>query len=489
MFESSELDSVTVVELANGLSDGRWTSAGLVETYLGRINHIDGAFGAIRCVVDDCLEQAAASDDTRRTHGRRSLLEGIPVIVKDNIDVGGVATTGGSLALEHSVPERDAPLVRRIRDAGAIVLAKANLSELANFLTEDMPSGYSSIGGQVLNPYDTAMTPSGSSSGSASAVALGLAPLAIGSETDGSITSPCEHQSLVGIKPTLGLVSRTGMLPISPSQDTAGPITKSVHDGALLLAAIAGADTDDPATWGAAEAAAALATLALDPTALVGTRIGVIRDCSEEEDGRDDRQACHNTAIEALRGAGAQLVDVTLPALEHDDEFAVLHYEFEPAVDRYLAAVGPMASRRSLAEIRQWNLDHADVALKFGQTHVDQAVAIDHDAEFSAYRDARARDRDSVEAAFETAMGDRLEALVFPGTEGASWAARAGWPSVVLPAGYRSANRRPVGVLLVSRAWSDARLLSLAFAFERAHPVRRPPWEINPAAFRRFSSG
>ncbi len=485
MFEPDELDDLPLAAWAEGLAAGRWTSRALVERSLSRIEALDAHFGAIRCVIPDCLERADASDAERSSGAVRGPLAGIPVVVKDNIDVAGVPTTAGALALEHSVPSRDAPLVERLREAGALIVAKANLSEMANFLTERMPSGYSSLGGQVLNPYDTSRTPGGSSSGSATAVALGIAPLAVGTETDGSIINPSECQSLVGMKPTLGLVSRVGIVPIAPSQDTAGPMARSAADAALLLGAMAGPDPDDPATvdavWSADELAGPLAR-----DALGGARLGVV---GAFPDGyREGRRACHATALEALRSAGAELVEVTVPKSEEEDELVVLHHEFAPALDRYLAAIGEGAPVRTLAELRDWNAAHGDVALKFGQVHVERALAIDHRAADAEYREARQRDLLSVGAILEEALGDRLEALVFPGYHHCGLAARSGWPSVVVPAGYSAATRRPVGLMIVARPWSDARLLSLAHAFERAHPVRRPPWAINPAEFRRFEA-
>ena len=481
-----DLASVTVAELRALLETGTMTSQALVEAHLAQINRFDPAFGAIRCLATDVLDQAAQSDRIRRERGSRSPIEGIPVLVKDNIDVAGLPTTAGALALEHNAPAVDAPIVAAMRAAGAVILGKTNLSELANFLTEDMPSGYSSLGGQVLNPYDTAITPSGSSSGSATAVALGLAPLTIGTETDGSITSPADHQSIVGMKPTLGMVSRTGILPIAPSQDTAGPMTRTVADAALLLAAIAGPDPADPATASAAAAAGELRDLVLDEQALRGARIGVVRQQPEPDEKPDpSRDKCHAAALAALREAGAQLVDVDLPACDREDELAVLHYEFAPSVDRYFAAI-PHTPMRSLADIQAWNNAHAGAALKFRQVHVDTAVAIDHDRERDAYQQTRARDLRFATDNLLQALGDTLECLVFPGASGCSWAARAGWPSIVLPAGYGADNRRPVGMMLVSRPWTDGRLLQLAYALETAHPVRRTPFEINPAVFRRL---
>jgi amidase len=485
-----DLTTVTVAELAAALADGGLTSRALVQAYLDRIGEIDATYRSVRCLAPDALAQADASDAVRRSAGPRSPLEGIPVLIKDNIDVAGLPTTGGALALERSFPTRDAHLVIRLRDAGAVILGKTNLSELANFLTEDMPSGYSSLGGQVLNAYDTALTPSGSSSGSATAVALGLAPLAVGTETDGSITSPAEHQSLVGCKPTVGRVSRHGILPIAISQDTAGPMARTVADAAALLRVLSGPDDHDPATHRlaaldpAALDPAALDPAALDPVALAGARLGVVPADPPGPGDDQGRPGRYEAALEALRGAGAELVDVTLPTPTRDDELAVLHHEFGSGMDRYLGALGPDAPVRSLAELHGWNLRHASDALKFGQRHVDIALAVDHEADHDRYVETRARDLAAATDALGAALDGDLEALVFPGVEGCSWAARAGWPSVVVPAGYSLRSRRPVGVMLVTRPWSESRLLSLAHAFEQATRWRRPPAEIDPAMFR-----
>ncbi|GAC1592336.1 MAG: amidase family protein [Acidimicrobiales bacterium] len=479
---SIHLDTATVVEMAAALASGEVTSRALVLAHLERIETMDPFFNSIRCVAPDALDQADRSDSVRRRKTARSPLEGVPVLIKDNIDVAGLATTGGALALEHSVPLRDAHVVARLREAGAVILGKTNLSELANFLTEGMPSGYSSLGGQVLNPYDTALTPSGSSSGSGAAVALGLAPLAVGTETDGSITSPADHQSLVGCKPTLGLVSRTGVLPIAESQDTPGPMARTVADAAALLSVLAGQDPDDPSTAGAEFGA-----VDLQGSALMGARMGVVRSKSDvPTTAVQSHTTCHEAALGALGNAGATLEDVELPTSDRDVEMFVLRYEFAPGVDRYLARLGPKAPARSLADLQAWNNQHPASALKFGQSHVDVALAIDHDVERDAYLVAQSRNRADATEILEGGLGQDREILVFPGSSGCSLAARAGWPSVVVPAGYALPGRRPIGVMLVSRPGTDARLLSAAHSLERALPARRPPSDVNPAAFRRF---
>ena len=417
----------------------------------------------------------------RQDDGPCSALEGVPVVVKDNIDVKGSPTTVGALGLSVSVPTRDAHLVQRLREAGAVILAKANLSELANFLTDNMPSGYSSIGGQVLNPYDLALTPSGSSSGSAVAVAMGMAAGAVGTETDGSIISPAVNQSLVGMKPTLGLVSRDGIVPIAPSQDTAGPMALTVADARILLAAMAGPDPNDPASSGAEEVAARLWSAVPDPASLGRARFVVADLRTGDGNQPTERRTVSGEVVRALEGAGASIRHVQMTLQDQTDELFVLHYEFAPAMDRYLAGMGDTPVR-TLAQLAEWNRSHADKALKYGQTHVDQALQIDHPAARERYEETRRRDQGAAINALEDALGD-ADALVFRGDEGATWAARAGWPSICIPIGYSSRSRRPLGLTLVGRAWSDSLLLSLAAGVESACGHRASPVEINPAVF------
>lgn len=472
----------TLVDMGRGMARGEFTSHQLVADHLARIERYDGLLGAIRYVLPDALEQADASDRHRRDDGSRSPLEGVPVAIKDNIDVAGAPTTAGALALAGSVPARDAHLVERLRDAGAVILAKANLSELANFLTDNMPSGYSSLGGQVLNPYDLALTPSGSSSGSAVAVAMEMAAVAVGTETDGSIISPSVHQSLVGMKPTLGLVSRRGIVPIAPSQDSAGPMARTVDDARILLAAIAGSDPDEPASSEADEVARTLRSVVPDPASLGGVRLVAV---DTRSDGNRQPREFHSVApglLEALGGAGASIIHAEMTVESQDDELFVLHYEFAPAVDAYLRGLGADAPIRSLAQLRDWNRDHPDRALKYGQAHVERALEIEHQELRGRYEETRLRDQRAATTALEEAIGE-AEALVFRGDEGATWAARAGWPSISIPVGYSPRSRRPLGVTLVGRARSDASLLSTAAGVEAACGRRAAPAEINPAVF------
>jgi amidase len=465
-----DLETAGVADVAAAMAAGALSSEALVAGYLARIDALDRrgpAVNAIRVLAADTLDRAGELDAERRAGRVRGPLHGVPVLVKDNIDVAGLPTTGGALALEHSVPDRDADLVARLREAGAVVLGKTNLTELANFMAEQMPSGYSSLGGQVLNPYDVSLTPCGSSSGSGAAAALGLATLTIGTETDGSIICPSGAQSLVGLKPTLGAVPGRGILPISSSQDCAGPMCRTVEDAAALFAALTGGTSQ-------------LATNA-QPRSLADVRVAV-PETSEPLDPSD--QELYDAALQVLRDLGA--TTVTVPALAETEETVVLHYEFARDVDAYLAALPDGAPVRTLAELARWNEEHARAALKYGQAHVLTAIAIDHEADRVSYEAARARDRavageHGIDA---TLRATGATAIVTPSWHGAGIAARAGYPSLIVPAGYRRSGRKPFGVTFLGGSGTEWLLLGLGFAYEQAAKARRPVSEINPSLLR-----
>ena len=420
------------------MASGSTTSVGLVGAYLERIERLNPLVNAVRCLLPDAEERAAALDAERREGRVRGPLHGVPVLVKDNIDVAGIPTTAGALALEHSVPDRDADLVTRLREAGAVVIGKTNLTELANCMAENMPSGYSSLGGQVLNPYDVRYDPSGSSSGSGAAAALGLATVTVGTETDGSILSPSSNQSLVGLKPTLGLVPGRGILPIATSQDCAGPMCRTVADAAALLGVLTGE------TYGEGSG----------PDTLRGVRLAVPPLPSELH---EQEAEVFGAAQDVLRDRGAVLVEV--PALPETDELPVLLHEFARDLDAYLATWPEGAPIRTMGELVAWNDAHADQALKYGQVLLERALAVDHDGEHTAYLVQRARDlavaaEHGIDATL--ALAD-ASAIIFPGPHGCGEAARAGYPSLVVPAGYRRENRWPVGMTLVGPVAQRAR--------------------------------
>jgi amidase len=472
------LETATVADLEGSSSED------LTKAYLARIaltNTEGPSLNAVRIVNPDALRDARELDRERRRHGPRGPLHGIPALVKDNLDVAGLPTTAGSVALEGSVPGRDSAVVARLRAAGAVILGKTNLTEFANFLTNGMPSGYSSLGGQVLNPYNADATPSGSSSGSGSAAAAGLAPLTIGTETSGSIVSPSAANGIVGLRPTVGLVSRAGIVPISASQDTAGPMAKTVADAAAELQAIAGPDPEDPATAGQPDELPDYLD-ALSPDALEGVRLGVL----------DNANANYQAAIAAVRSHGAETV--VIPTPQPAQNFPqILTQEFKRDLNAYLARLPQDAPMKTLADIIAYNESHAQEALKFGQTQALASEAVDlgdpaQNAEYVANRDGgRAATRAAIDGALTRGTadpGDDLAAIMTPSGTLTGTGARAGYPQLTVPAGYDTGGRAPVNISFNGTAYSEDTLLALGYAYEQATQLRRPPSEINPSLWR-----
>ncbi|MFB7268917.1 amidase family protein [Streptomyces sp. NPDC056244] len=483
---SIDLESATVAQLDGLLDSGKISSTKLTEAYLDRIRALNSqgpSLNAIRSVNPNAMKEAAAADRMRRGKGPHSPLLGIPVVVKDNIDVAGMPTTAGSVALARSYPAKDAPIVAQFRKAGAVILGKANLTEFANYLTSGMPGGYSSLGGQVLNAYDGSQSPSGSSAGSGVAASVGLGAVTVGTETSGSILSPAYSNSVVGIKPTVGLASRTGIVPIAASQDTAGPLTRTVADAAATLTALSGKDREDPAT-----AANPLVghdfTDDLSTTALRGARIGVV--ASQVPAAGTDNRALWDAAVTALKDQGATLVDVTLDTSGHSS--TVLSYEFKRDLNAYLARLPRNAPMKSLADIIAYNTAHPTEALKFGQVNALNSQAKDlgaDSADTAAYKASRAQDLADSKDRIDAVMKDNdLTALLFANSGSAGIGAKAGYPSVSVPAGYQAANRRPFSISFLGTAWSEPTLVGYAYAYEQATKLRRPPSVINPAPYR-----
>jgi amidase len=483
--------AMEVADLQAAMAQGALDAETLVRHLLARIAALDDAGPRLDAVVEtnpDALAIARARDAERKTGTVRGPLHGIPVLLKDNIDSDdAMATTAGSLALAGHHPGRDATLVARLRDAGAVILGKTNLSEWANFRSRHSTSGWSARGGQTRNPYVLDRNPCGSSSGSAVAVAAGFAPLAVGTETDGSIVCPAAVNGVVGLKPTLGAVSRHGVIPIAHSQDTAGPIARSVQDAALLLQAMSGQDPADAATGGQPEDfAAALAPMA--PRSLAGLRLGVLRRHFGQHPGVD---AALEPVLARLSTAGATLVDVELPTHGQfgDDELQVLLFEFHHDLDAYLADT--KAPVGSLEALIAWNRAHAGTELRwFGQDIFEQAVETGPltDPAYLAAR-KRARRLAGPEGIAALLRAHDLDALLAP-TTGPAWptdlvngdhygfgsssaAAVAGYPNVTIPAGQ--VHGLPVGLSLMGAPWSDAQLLALAASVMSMGPGFQPP--------------
>jgi amidase len=489
----AEVEERSVAEWQAALTRGELTSHDLVERYLQRIESLDRSGPMLHAVLEtnpDALAIAASLDAERRAGRTRGPMHGIPVLVKDNIDTADrMHTTAGSEALVDGSPTRDAFVVERLRAAGAIVLGKTNLTEWANFRSTHASSGWSARGGQARNPYALDRTPSGSSSGSAIAVASNYCTVAVGTETDGSITSPSAACSLVGLKPTVGLVSRSGIVPISHTQDTAGPMCRSVADAAVLLGALAGADPRDAAT---AHARIRDYAAALDANGLKGARIGVARERYTGYSVQAD--AAFDHALAMMKDRGAIVVDpADIPtAGKFDDaEFEVLLYEFRPDLEHYLATRPPGMRARTLNDLIAFNRAHADVEMPYFGQELFERAAKKGPLTSKEYRSALASCRElsrtkGLDAAFAK---HRVDAIVAPtqgppslidlvngdpgGGSSTSPCAVAGYPAITVPMGY--ARGLPLGITFMGRAWSEATLLKLAYAFEQASKVRKAP--------------
>ncbi|MGA0611438.1 amidase [Caldimonas sp. KR1-144] len=485
-----------VAELAPRLADGSLKAVTLAQAYLDRIAAIDAAGPALRSVIElnpDALDIARALDQERAAKGPRGPLHGVPVLIKDNIATADrMATTAGSLALLGAKAPRDAHLVARLRAAGAVILGKTNLSEWANIRSSRSTSGWSARGGFTKHAYALDRNPSGSSSGSGTAAAASLATLTVGTETDGSITSPASVQNLVGLKPTVGLVSRDGIVPISHTQDTAGPMVRSVHDCAVLLAALAGHDPRDAATKPLAGRAPVDYLAALQgERGVKGARIGVARSFFTHHDRIDP---VIEEAIGTLRALGAVIVDpVELPSAERygEAEFEVLLTECKHGLNAWLAEFGRGAPVKTLAEVIAFNRREAAQEMAyFGQELFEQAQA-KGGLGSAAYRKALATCRREGRASLARVIArHRLDAIVAP-TGGLAWltdtvngdhygnasftapAAVAGFPHLTVPAGW--ALGLPVGLSFVGKAWSEATLLRIGHGFEQATRQRRAP--------------
>lgn len=479
------LATASIAQLQAGLSAGTFTSVELVNGYLARIEAVNYAgprLNAIRELSSDALVQAKAADAARAAGQARGQLFGIPLLIKDNVDVAGLPTTAGSVALAGSVPRGDAPLTASLRAAGAIVLGKTNLTEFANYLTGGMPAGYSSLGGQVLNAYDLSQTPSGSSAGSGVAASVALAAGTVGTETSGSIISPANANALVGIKPTVGLISRTGVIPISGTQDTAGPMTRYVGDAAAILTGLAtGADPEDPATQdGVSESFDAVDyTASLSSTALQGVRLGYLPATSSDA----NVVAAYQAGLAALRAQGATLVEVTAPV--NTTARGILDREFKRDLNAYLARLGPNAPVKTLAEVIAYNNAHSDVALKFGQTLALAAQAVDlaDPATNAAYQADRTRGLTETRAAIDNTLSANDVQAIVSNAATTGIGARAGYPSLTMPAGFAANNRRPVPITFLGTAYSEQRLIAYASDLEAATQVWRSPESLNPTAF------
>ncbi len=485
----------SIFELQKKMKSGELTALQLTELFFERIDSIDTNGPRLNSIIEMNPEAAAiaSSLDRERAAGKvRSLLHGIPILLKDNIDThDGMQTTAGSLAMEGNIASRDAFIVKQLRKAGAIILGKTNLSEWANFRGKNSISGWSSRGGLTRNPYALDRSTCGSSSGSGAAVAANLSAAAVGTETDGSVICPAQTNGIVGIKPTLGLLSRSGIIPIAHSQDTAGPMARTVADAAILLGAMTGVDERDPATNRSAKGRFSDYTKFLDLNGLKGARIGVARNMA----GTDPRIIkIFESSIDVMKQLGAVIVDpADLPNFNKfgKTESEVLYYEFKADLNKYLA--GANAKVKTMADVIKFNEENKERVLQyFGQERMLKAQE-SGGLRDKKYRDALAKNllltrKNGIDAAVKKY---KLDALIVP-SGGPSWmvdmvngdalnwdmestspAAVAGYPHITVPAGYISGL--PVGISFFAKAWQEPTLIKLAFAFEQAAKIRKPP--------------
>ena len=490
-----EFEEITIADLQDGMKSGKYTARAIAEKYLARIEQIDKHGPALNSVIEvnpDALAIAEALDKEHKDKGLRGPLHGIPMLIKDNIDTADrMMTTAGSLALVGSKPPKDSLVAQKLREAGVVILGKTNLSEWANIRSDHSSSGWSGRGGQTKNPYALDRNPCGSSSGSGAGVSANLCMAAIGTETDGSIVCPSSTNGIVGIKPTVGLVSRTGIIPISHSQDGAGPMCRTVRDAAIVLGALTGVDPEDGATADSNEKLYTDYTQFLKADGLRGARIGVVRKAFGFSEGVDKIM---EDALDAMKKQGAILVDpadIETAGKFRDTEFTVFLYELKADLNAYLARLGPNAPVKTLKDIIDFNERNKEKEMPFFGQDIFLKAEEKGPLTTQEYLDALQKNHQLARKEGIDALMDKnnLDALVAP-TGGPAWltdhvagdhhgggsssaAAVAGYPSITVPAGF--VFGLPVGISFFGRAWSEPELLRVAYAFEQATKVRKAP--------------
>ncbi len=474
-YRRERLDEMTIAEMQEAMEAGQLTSEELILMYKENISVRDKNTCAVLEMNPDALLTAQTLDFERRQKGPRSALHGIPILIKDNMDTGDkMHTSAGSLAMKDHYALQDAKVVEKLRQAGAVILGKTNMTEWANFMSDKMTNGYSSRGGQVKNPYGN-FDAGGSSSGSAAAVASNLAAGAMGTETSGSIINPAAQNSLVGIKPTVGLTSRTGIIPLSHTQDVPGPLARTVADAVALFESIIGVDPEDISTVLAEQFEDYDWKRHLKENGLQGVKLGVARELFKEI--KDEQAFLFEQALDALRKCGAEIIDeVDLKVNQEDLGFAVLLHEFKANLNAYLAKSNPDHRIRSMDDIIAFNNEHAEKMLKFGQNLLEQANEMSGMLTDREYVEALERNRFlAAERGMKQVLDDvGVDALVLPQDFGCNIGAAAGFPSITVPFGY-SKSGEPFGITFAGQAFSEPALIEYAYAFEQAVKGRRKP--------------
>ncbi|WP_454190864.1 amidase family protein [Paenibacillus sp. Marseille-Q7038] len=487
MKDGCELDHFNVEESTIGnlqaaMEKGELSSRDLIMYYLNRIARYDQDGPNINSVMEinpDAIFIAEALDYERKTVGSRGPLHGIPVLLKDNIETNDkMRTSAGALALENHISSKDSFLVQKLREAGAIILGKTNMTEWANGMSTKMWAGYSARGGQIVNPYGDFFA-GGSSTGSAAAVAANFTTVAIGTETSASILSPAIQNSIVGIKPTVGLISRSGIIPFSYSQDTAGPMARTVTDAAILLSTLAGKDENDSATWKNPNSKLDYTTF-LDIHGLKNATIGVFRNATIDRyrDSDEYDEKLFENAVTKVKEAGATIVeDIEIPSFHREWGWNKINYEFKHSVENYLQSLPPHIPVHSLRELIDWNEQNAEMALKYGQNLLEYKAQLDSNPlKNSKYIVEVISDlyQSQNNGIYYAVNKYGLDAILFPSYVGADLCARAGYPSVALPAGYKDSGR-PFGITFAGTAFSEPVLIRIAYAFEQRTSYRKKP--------------
>jgi amidase len=471
------LEEATITQIQEKFDNGELTSKELVLMYIHRISVFDSRLHSILEINPDALQIAEALDAERKENGPRSRLHGIPILIKDNIDTHDkMHTSAGSLALKDSIALNDSYVAEQLRKAGAVILGKTNMTEWANFMAIGMKSGYSSRGGQVLNPYGPGrIDVGGSSSGSGAAIAANFATVAVGTETSGSILNPSCHNSLVGIKPTVGLISRRGIIPIAHTQDTAGPMARTLEDAAILLNVLCGRDEQDPITKTNPLSDVDF-TECLLKSGLKGKRIGIalkgfVEVLSEE------KQKVINAAVDVLKNSKAIVIeDIEFPSANANWKYDVLTYEFKQDLNAYLNGLHPSITVRTLADLIEFNKRNEEKMLKYGQEVLIESEETSGSLTEAAYIDALEFDlyhskKQGIDYALEKY---NLDVIVFPSDEGSHISAKAGYPTIAVPAGYTETGD-PVGITFAGTAYSEPILIEAAYAYEQMTKFRKVP--------------